>query len=111
LPDFTLPTRPWIALLLGALNTGLAFIVGAKTADSGLSPFVVFYLACSLAVLGWVLLHIVPTNGAPGANAGSPSGPVGPAEAGTTPVASVSSAAPVLPPSPLPSPPPSAPVA
>ena len=61
MPDFTIPTRPWIALLLGALNTGLAFVVGAKTADSGLPPVAVFYLACALAVLGWVLLHIVPS--------------------------------------------------
>lgn len=65
MPDFTIPTRPWIALLLGALNTGLAFVVGAKTADSGLPAVAVFYLACGLAVLGWVLLHIVPSKAAP----------------------------------------------
>lgn len=79
MPDFTIPTRPWIALLLGALNTGLAFVVGAKTADSGLPAVAVFYLACGLAVLGWVLLHIVPSKAATEPEPAPPPAPVAPA--------------------------------
>lgn len=89
MPDFTIPTKPWIALLLGALNTGLAFIVGAKTTDSGLSPVAVFYLACALAVMGWVLLHIVPSKPVPVSppDAPAPAAPAAPVAPAAPPAA------------------------